>query len=89
MRLTQSEVDAHPAWRAFGNQAPFHPPMRGWLAVVVFGEGDRRYGMLQLSDKAGGGDFTPEDADRLRELAAYAGAAVDAFRAASRGTGTG
>jgi hypothetical protein len=88
MRLTQSEVEAHPAWRAFGNQAPFHRPMRGWLAVVVFGEGDRRYGMLQLSDKAGGG-FTPEDADRLRQLAAYAGAALDAFRAAGRAPGPG
>jgi GAF domain-containing protein len=89
MRLTQSEVEAHPAWRAFGDQAPFHPPMRGWLATAVFGEGDRRYGILQLSDKAGGGDFTPQDADRLRELAAYAGAALDAFRAASSASASG
>jgi GAF domain-containing protein len=89
VRLTQAEVEAHPAWQGFGNQARFHPPMRGWLASAVFGEGDRRYGILQLSDKAGGGDFTPEDAERLRELAAYAGATLDAFRAARTATASG
>jgi GAF domain-containing protein len=84
VRLTQAEVEAHPAWRGFGNQAAAHPPMRGWLASAVCGEGGRRYGLLQLSDKTGGGDFTGEDADRLRELAAFAGVALDAFRAAKR-----
>jgi GAF domain-containing protein len=82
VRLTQAEVEAHPAWHGFGNQAAEHPPMRGWLAAAVWGEGGRRYGLLQLSDKAGGGDFTAEDADRLKELAAFAGATLDAFSAA-------
>jgi hypothetical protein len=50
----------------------------------VCGEDGRSYGLLQLSDKAGGEDFTEEDADRLRELAAFAGATLDAFRAAKR-----
>jgi hypothetical protein len=58
--------------------------MRGWLATVVSGEDGRRYGLLQLSDKAGGADFTAEDADRLGELAAFIGASLDAFQAASR-----
>jgi hypothetical protein len=40
--------------------------------------------LLQLSDKAGGADFTAEDADRLSELAGFTGATLDAFRAASR-----
>jgi GAF domain-containing protein len=84
VRLTQAEVEAHPAWRGFGNQAASHPPMRGWLACAVCGEGGRHYGLLQLSDKAGGGDFTAEDADRVCELAAFAGATLDAFRAATR-----
>ena len=57
--------------------------MRGWLATAVCGENGRRYGLLQLSDKAGGADFSPEDADRLSELAAFAGATLDAFRAAA------
>jgi hypothetical protein len=84
VRLTQAEVEAHPAWQGFGTQAAAHPPMRGWLATAVCGEDGRKYGLLQLSDKAGGADFTAEDADRLRELAAFAGATLDAFRAASR-----
>ena len=37
--------------------------MRGWLAPAAFGEDGRCYGLLQLSDKAGGADFTAEDAD--------------------------
>jgi GAF domain-containing protein len=86
VRLTQAEVEAHPAWTAFGDQATDHPPMRGWLACAVCGEGGRRYGLLQLSDKAGGGEFTSEDAERLGELADYAGATLDAFRAAARAT---
>jgi hypothetical protein len=32
--------------------------MRGWLASAVFGEGERRYGILQVSDKVGGSEFT-------------------------------
>ena len=39
-------------------------------------------GLLQLSDKAGGAEFTAEDEDRIRELAAFAGATLDALRAA-------
>jgi hypothetical protein len=44
----------------------------------------RSYGLLPLSDKGGGADFTAEDADRLSELAAFTGATLDAFRPARR-----
>src|SRR5919198_140729 len=54
VRLTQAEVEAHPAWKGFGSQAEAHPPMRGWLASAVCGEDGRSYRLLQLSDKAGG-----------------------------------
>jgi GAF domain-containing protein len=80
VRLTQEEVEAHPAWQAFGDQAADHPPMRGWLATAVCGEGGYRYGLLQLSDKAAGANFTEEDALRLGELAELVGAALDAVR---------
>jgi GAF domain-containing protein len=83
VRLTQDEVEAHPAWQGFGTQAGQHPPMRGWLATPVCSEDARPYGLLQLSDKARGADFTEEDADNIRELAAFAGATLDALRAAS------
>ncbi len=80
VRLTQEEVEAHPAWQAFGDQAAEHPPMRGWLATPVCGEGGYRYGLLQLSDKAGGANFDEEDGLRLGELAQLVGAALDALR---------
>jgi GAF domain-containing protein len=82
VRLTQEEVEAHPAWKGFGTQAANHPPMRGWLATPVCSEDARTYGLLQLSDKAAGADFTEEDADNVRELAAFAGATLDALRVA-------
>src|SRR3954451_23951094 len=67
VRLTQAAVEAHPGWQGFGDQAPAHPRMRGWLAISVCGEDGRSYGLLQLSNKAGGADFTAEDANGLRE----------------------
>ena len=86
IRLTQEQVEHHPAWHGFGDQAGKHPPMRGWLATPISSaEGDgRRYGLLQLSDKSGGRDFTEEDAHRVCELAAYTGATLDAFRHGAR-----
>lgn len=84
VRLTQEEVEGHPAWTGFGDQAALHPPMRGWLATAVCGEDGRGYGLLQLSDKSDGGDFTVDDEARVRELAAFAGATLDALRAARR-----
>jgi hypothetical protein len=82
MRLTQAEVQAHPAWQAFGQEAGKHPPMRGWLATAVCGENDFRHGLLQLSDKRGDAEFTDEDAASIRELAALVGETLDALRAA-------
>jgi GAF domain-containing protein len=82
VRLTQQEVEAHPEWQGFGSLAEQHPPMRGWLATPVCSEDGAAYGLLQLSDKAGGAEFTAADADNLRDLAAFAGATLDALRAA-------
>ena len=84
VRLTQDEVEAHPAWTAFGDQAASHPPLRGWLATPVCGDDGRTYGLLQLSDKGDELDFTSEDEDGIRALAAFAGATLDALRAARR-----
>jgi hypothetical protein len=88
IRLTQAEVEAHPAWRAFGHLADAHPPMRGWLATSVCGEDSRRYGLLQLSDKQGGAEFTEEDADCVLDLAALVGETLDALRAANDAVST-
>lgn len=83
IRLTQAEVEAHPAWREFGDERGKHPPLRGWLATAVCGEDGRRYGLLQLSDKRGVVDFTEEDERSIRELAALVGETLDALRAAA------
>jgi GAF domain-containing protein len=80
VRLTQEQVEAHPAWRNFGDQAGQHPPMRGWLATAICGDDGYRYGLLQLSDKRAEADFTEEDEVSLRELAHLVGAALDALR---------
>jgi hypothetical protein len=58
--------------------------MRGWLATPVCGGEGRHCGLLQLSDKSDGGEFTAEDEERILQLAALAGATLDAFRAARR-----
>jgi hypothetical protein len=52
---------------------------RGRLATAVCGENGRGYGFLQLPDKSGGADLTAEDEDRIRELAAFTRATLDAL----------
>jgi GAF domain-containing protein len=81
VRLTQDEVEGHPLFQNFGAVRAEHPPMRGWLATSVCGADGRAYGLLQLSDKQGGGDFDADDEERVRELAALVGGTLDALRA--------
>jgi hypothetical protein len=47
VRLTQDEVEAHPAWRAFGSQAGKHPPLRGRLATPVCSEDTHNVAAMQ------------------------------------------
>jgi len=84
VRLTQDEVLAHPLYGGFGPLAETHPPMRGWLATSVCGDGGRVYGLLQLSDKSGGRDFDESDAANVHELAALIGDTLDAIRLAAQ-----
>ncbi len=82
-RMTQAELEAHPAWRGFGQAAGKHPPMRGWLAVPLIGGHGRNIGLMQLSDKYEG-DFTEEDEAILAELAQMASLAIERARSESR-----
>ena len=84
VRLTQDEVESHPLWQDFRPVTADHPPMRGWLATSICGEDGRSYGLLQLSDKASGGDFTAEDETAVHELAALVGETLDALRSVAR-----
>ncbi len=80
IRLTQAEVEAHPAWREFGTEAANHPPMRGWLAVPLIGQDKHNYGLLQLSDKYNDADFTEEDESHLEQLAQLTAMTLDTLR---------
>lgn len=80
VRLTQEEVESHPAWRGFAESAGKHPPMRGLLAVPIVGEDGLNYGLLQVSDKVDGGDFGDEDERHLQWLADAAAVGLDALR---------
>jgi PAS domain S-box-containing protein len=79
MRMTQAQLEAHPAWRGFGKEASNHPPMRGWLAVPLTSREGKNIGLIQLSDKYEG-EFTQEDEAILVQLAQMASAAIDNAR---------
>ncbi|WP_423184534.1 GAF domain-containing protein [Arthrobacter sp. NyZ413] len=56
-----------------------HPPMKSFLGVPVRVR-DKVFGNLYLTEKDGGGDFTPEDEDLAVALAAAAGVAIENAR---------
>lgn len=76
MLLTQKELEAHPAWKGFGDARDRHPPMRGWLAVPILAQDGSNLGLIQLSDKAEG-EFTEDDLNEMKQLASIAGAALE------------
>jgi PAS domain S-box-containing protein len=75
VRMTQAELEAHPRWRGFGEHAPEHPPMRGWLAAALTGSDGRNLGLIQLSDKEEG-EFDDADEAILVQLAQFAASAI-------------
>lgn len=79
MRLTQDELQRHPASTGAGGHHDRHPPMRGWLAVPLVGHGGRNLGLVQLSDKEEG-DFTEADESVLVQLAAIAATGIENAR---------
>lgn len=56
-----------------------HPPMRTFLGVPILLRGVA-YGNLYLTEKAGGGDFTEEDEELTKLLAAQAAVAIENTR---------
>jgi PAS domain S-box-containing protein len=79
IRMTQAELEAHPAWRNFGQQRDAHPPMRGWLAAPLTSRNGNNLGLIQLSDKYEG-EFDAEDEAILVQLAQMASTAIDNAR---------
>ena len=78
VRLTQAELEAHPAWTGFGREAGHHPPMRGWLVAPLNDRHGKNWGLLQLSDKFDG-DFSEADERRLVGLAGLVSATLEAL----------
>jgi PAS domain S-box-containing protein len=76
MRLTQAELEAHPAWTGFGAEASRHPPMRGWLAAPLVARDGRTLGLIQLSDP-NEGEFTAADEAVLVQVARMASLAIE------------
>ncbi|MCD6020450.1 MAG: domain S-box [Actinomycetia bacterium] len=78
LRLTDSELRAHPEWRNFSDEVDDHPPMRGWLAVPLIGSDGVNYGSIQASDRLDG-EFTEQDEANLVRLATLTATALDAL----------
>jgi signal transduction histidine kinase len=74
LRLANVADDAHSV-----GFPPNHPPMHSFLGVPVLLRG-RVYGNLYLTEKEGGGEFTEDDEELTRLLAAQAAVAVENAR---------
>lgn len=74
IRLT--DIAEHSASYGF---PPNHPPMRTFLGMPVLVRGEV-YGNLYLTEKRGGGEFTPADEQILLALATAAGLAIQNAR---------
>ncbi|MBM7112675.1 PAS domain-containing protein [Archangium primigenium] len=80
MRLSQQELESHPAWRGFNRHpTPRAPPLRGWLGAPLVGRDGRNMGLIQLSDR-NEGDFSAEDEAILVQLARMASVAIENTR---------
>ncbi len=77
VRLSQAELERHAAWLGFSKEAQERPPMRGWLAVPLIGRNGQNLGLIQLSDKYDGSDFTAEDEAILIQIAQMASVAIE------------
>jgi PAS domain S-box-containing protein len=79
LRLTQAELEAHPAWRNLSGEEGRHPPLQGLLAAPFVSRGGKNLGVIQLSDKREG-DFTESDEAVLVQLAHIASVAIENAR---------
>lgn len=70
--LRLPDLTAHPASVGFPEH---HPVMRSFLGVSIVGHG-RVLGNLYLTEKRGGAEFTPVDAQLVELLAAHAAVAI-------------
>jgi PAS domain S-box-containing protein len=87
IRLTDAQMRAHPAWWGLPSD---HVPMRGLLGARLVNAMRKPNGILMVSDKEDGSDFTKEDETALKQLAAIASLAsqqIEARRLAEQRAG--
>jgi PAS domain S-box-containing protein len=78
IRLTDAQIRAHPAgW----SLPPDHVPMRGLLGARLVNAIGEPNGILMVSNKEDGSDFTEEDEASLKELAAITSLALQHIEA--------
>lgn len=78
LRMTQAELEAHPAWKNFGVEAGKHPPMRGWMASPLVDRNGKNWGLFQLSDRYAG-EFTEADEAHFVMLAELVSSTLEAL----------
>lgn len=76
LRLSSAELQAHPAWRGFGDEAAAHPPLDGLLVAPLIDGDGKSIGVIQLSAKLEG-SFSPADEALLIQLAQLAAIALE------------
>ena len=82
IRLTDAQMRAHPAWWGLPSD---HVPMRGLLGARLVDAMSKPNGILMVSDKEDGSDFTEEDETSLKQLAAIASLALQQIEARKSG----
>jgi PAS domain S-box-containing protein len=73
LRLSGTELHNHPAWWGLPEG---HGPLRGLLGARLVDARNEPCGLIMVSDKEGGGEFTEEDEARLRQLASITSLAL-------------
>lgn len=73
LRLTDAEMRSHPMWWGLPDG---HLPLRGLLGARLLDFHGQPNGMILISDKEDGGDFTAEDETTVRQLTIIASVAL-------------
>ncbi len=80
LRLNAPDLHGHPDWRGYSQFAGQHPPLRGLLAVPLFGGSKAKIGVIMVSDRHEGA-FTAEDEAILAQLAQLASILIEKSQA--------
>ena len=77
IRLTHPEIEKHVTWRALLDQPAQRRPARGWLACPLTTRGGAELGVIELSDKQDGAEFSETDELILAQLAHVVVSAIE------------